>query len=398
MYINIIDNKTYTNDLIVSKVKYGTTLIDFLNADLTDYIIKIKKVTEEFVSKNKIKPYEVDYKNNNITGYPNCLDAYSYLCKYVKFIKTIKSGYKYVDLHINELEENLKEIRKYDIDEFNKTITNNSPNMNEAIKNVISSYGKYLIEYLLACQESLKKAVYYILDVNNTNLNDLPLNKRLAYFQCKNDLSNLHIILTYMTEQELLDMIFMDNNVNLATNSFIFKEKDNFIGLSDKQLLNRIKDSNVSINYNKYFRTIKELGIFEIEQMILNKTQVKKCEFCNNYFMSNDAKKKTCSTSCSKKVNYQKTKQDELQNLYNRTLESMQKSFKRAIGDNDENPYTEDYLPVKEYFRKIYNEVKNSSKNSKNIKKFKELCKLIKLKKDRYWIDVDYLKNLWKKE
>lgn len=398
MYINIIDNKTYTNDLIVSKVKYGTTLIDFLNADLTDYIIKIKKVTEEFVSKNKIKPYDVDYKNNNITGYPNCLDAYSYLCKYVKFIKTIKSGYKYVNLHINELEENLKEIREYDIDEFNKTITNNSPNMNEAIKNVISSYGKYLIEYLLACQESLKKAVYYILDVNNTNLNDLPLNKRLAYFQCKNDLSNLHIILTYMTEQELLDMIFMDNNVNLATNSFIFKEKDNFIGLSDKQLLNRIKDSNVSINYNKYFRTIKELGIFEIEQMILNKTQVKKCEFCNNYFMSNDTKKKTCSTSCSKKVNYQKTKQDELQNLYNRTLESMQKSFKRAIGDNDENPYTEDYLPVKEYFRKIYNEVKNSSKNSKNIKKFKELCKLIKLKKDRYWIDVDYLKNLWKKE
>lgn len=398
MYINIIDNKTYTNDLIVSKVKYGTTLIDFLNADLTDYIIKIKKVTEEFVSKNKIKPYDVDYKNNNITGYPNCLDAYSYLCKYVKFIKTIKSGYKYVDLHINELEENLKEISEYDIDEFNKTITNNSPNMNEAIKNVISSYGKYLIEYLLACQESLKKAVYYILDVSNTNLNDLPLNKRLAYFQCKNDLSNLHIILTYMTEQELLDMIFMDNNVNLATNSFIFKEKDNFIGLSDKQLLNRIKDSNVSINYNKYFRTIKELGIFEIEQMILNKTQVKKCEFCNNYFMSNDAKKKTCSTSCSKKVNYQKTKQDELQNLYNRTLESMQKSFKRAIGDNDENPYTEDYLPVKEYFRKIYNEVKNSSKNSKNIKKFKELCKLIKLKKDRYWIDVDYLKNLWKKE
>ena len=160
--------------------------------------------------------------------------------------------------------------------------------MNETIH----SYVKYLIEYLILCQKALKKAVYYILDVNNTNLNDLSLNKRLAYFQCKNDLSNLHIILTYMTEQELLDMIFINNKINVSDNTFVFKEKDNLIGLSDKQLLNRIKSSNVSISYNKYFRTIKELGIFEIEQMILNKTQVKRCEFCNNYFISKDKKKK----------------------------------------------------------------------------------------------------------
>lgn len=389
MYINIIDNKTYTNDLIISKVKYGTALIDFLNADLTDYITKVEEVTAKFVSKNKIKFYNIDYANSDITGYPNCLDAYSYLCKYVKFIRTIKSSCKYVDLHINELEENLRKVREHDIDEFNKTITNTSPNMNEAIKNVISSYGKYLIEYLIACQKTLKKAVYYILDVNNTNLNDLSLNKRLAYFQCKNDLSNLHIILTYMTEQELLDMIFINNKINVSDNTFVFKEKDNFIGLSDRQLLNRIKSSNVSISYNKYFKTIKELGIFEIEQMILNKTQVKRCEFCDNYFISNDKKKKTCSTICGKKVNYQKTKQDELQNLYNRTLESMQKGMK-----NNKDKYE----PVKEYFKSVYNSVKEMNKNSNEIKKFKKMCVDIKAKTPKYNYSVDYLKNLWKKE
>ena len=212
MYINIIDNKTYTNDLIKSKVQYGEMLIDFLNTDLTDYIIEIHKTTGEFIYENIIKLYNTRYEKNDIM--PNCIDAYSYLSKYIRYIRTIKSNCKYINLHINELEENLKEIAEYDIDEFNKSFTDISPNMNEAIKNVISSYDKYLTEYLIACQNVLKKAVYYILDVNNTNLNDLSLNKRLAYFQCKNDLSNLHIILTYMTEQELLDMIFINNKIH----------------------------------------------------------------------------------------------------------------------------------------------------------------------------------------
>ncbi len=387
MYINIIDNKTYTNDLIKSKVQYGEMLIDFLNTDLTDYIIEIHKTTGEFIYENIIKLYNTRYEKNDIM--PNCIDAYSYLSKYIRYIRTIKSNCKYINLHINELEENLKEIAEYDIDEFNKSFTDISPNMNEAIKNVISSYDKYLTEYLIACQNVLKKAVYYILDVNNTNLNDLSLNKRLAYFQCKNDLSNLHIILTYMTEQELLDMIFINNKINVSNNTFVFKEKDNLIGLSDKQLLNRIKSSNVSISYNKYFRTIKELGIFEIEQMILNKTQVKRCEFCNNYFISKDKKKKTCSTICGKKVNYQKTKQDELQNLYNRTLESMQKGMK-----NNKDKYE----PVKEYFKSVYNSVKEMNKNSNEIKKFKKMCVDIKAKTPKYNYSVDYLKNLWKKE
>ena len=59
----------------------------------------------------------------------------------------MKSGQN-INIRIEYGEENLKEIAEYDIDEFNKSFTDISPNMNEAIKNVISSYDKYLTEYL----------------------------------------------------------------------------------------------------------------------------------------------------------------------------------------------------------------------------------------------------------
>ena len=50
------------------------------------------------------------------------------------------------------------------------------------------------------------------------------------------------------------------------------------------------------------------------------------------------------------------------------------------------------YEPVKEYFKSVYNSVKEMNKNSNEIKKFKKMCVDIKAKTPKYNYSVDYLK------
>lgn len=229
----------------------------------------------------------------------------------------------------------------YKVNEIEETLIPNTPS-----KMPIGFYEE------LQTQKNMKNLLYFLLDIEAQGMEDLSIPQRIwlygNMFCNKKSLSEMRVIRkhlfrspTFYSENTCVketDVPYLNENAKINDIFYPFYTYrplnivDDGIPENMADSFNAAIEYAKSINNNKIYEVyeihnLQELLSIEILTMVQSKTEIKKCENCNKYFVRNDKKKKycdrisaageTCYKSAKKKRFKHKLENDLAFKLYN---------------------------------------------------------------------------------
>lgn len=213
-------------------VTFSFLLLAFLGIGIINILAKEEKVTEELISLTDI-----------ISNVDGIMDEITPLCDDVFAKETVKSIDPIIDNLRQEFAKGLAWLWE-NIDEFIKSVGNNRDDL-EAVLQLFSSLNEDKFRLVDEFQNSITAIDNIILQINRTKAEDFALLKEslnnqkdylLTSLENEKDIFYQHIYKILKEQQEL------DPDINLIEHFNTFKLGDQFVGLINKSLQEKLED------------------------------------------------------------------------------------------------------------------------------------------------------------